>query len=87
MKNENSASLVTDQILWVISVLYVILSTITCNPQGYWSSQIFIDFATTKALQRPFFVWSLCVIHCCIPLQHRSCSVCMSFVRLGHHNG
>jgi len=22
-----------------------------------------------------------------IPLQHRSCSVCMSFVRLGHHNG
>jgi len=21
-----------------------------------------------------------------IPLQHRSCSVCMSFVRLGHHN-
>jgi len=22
-----------------------------------------------------------------IPLQHKSCSVCMSFVRLGHHNG
>jgi len=22
-----------------------------------------------------------------IPLQHRSCSVCMSFVRLCHHNG
>jgi len=22
-----------------------------------------------------------------IPLQHRSCSVCMFFVRLGHHNG
>jgi len=22
-----------------------------------------------------------------IPLQHRSCSVCMSFVRLGYHNG
>jgi len=22
-----------------------------------------------------------------IPLQHRSCSVCMSFVKLGHHNG
>jgi len=21
------------------------------------------------------------------PLQHRSCSVCMSYVRLGHHNG
>jgi len=22
-----------------------------------------------------------------IPLQHRICSVCMSFDRLGHHNG
>jgi len=22
-----------------------------------------------------------------IPIQHRSCSVCMSFVRLGHNNG
>jgi len=22
-----------------------------------------------------------------IPFQHSSCSICMSFVRLGHHNG
>jgi len=22
-----------------------------------------------------------------IPLQHRNCSVCLSFVKLGHHNG
>jgi len=34
-----------------------------------------------------YFVWTrLCYVSV-IPLQHRSCSVCMSFVRLGHHNG
>jgi len=35
-----------------------------------------------------FFVRTRCCICSVsvIPLQHRSCSVCMSFVRLGHHN-
>jgi len=39
-------------------------------------------------LQWFFFVWSnvvLCSVSV-IPLQHRSCSVCMSFVRLGYSN-
>jgi len=30
-------------------------------------------------------VWLLTAL--LLPLQHRSYSVCMSFVRLGHHNG
>jgi len=35
-------------------------------------------------------LFKLDVVQCSvsvIPLQHRSCSVCMSFVRIGHHNG
>jgi len=41
-----------------------------------------------------FFIWTRCCIGTnyyalvsVIPLQHRSCSVCLSFIRLGHHNG
>jgi len=39
---------------------------------------------------RASFSFELDIVLCSasvIPLQHRSCSVCMSFVRLGHHNG
>jgi len=43
---------------------------------------------TTFPQTEDYFVWTRC---CCsvfvISLQHRSCSVYMSFVRLGHHNG
>jgi len=33
-----------------------------------------------------FFVWTRCCSVSVIPLLHRSCFVCMSFVRVGHHN-
>jgi len=44
-----------------------------CGQQIYASSSFELDIV-------------LCSVPI-IPLQHRSCSVCMSFVSLGHHNG
>jgi len=35
---------------------------------------------------REMMYYVLCSVSV-IPLQHRSCSVCMSFVRLGYHKG
>jgi len=45
-----------------------------------WSN--YLTGPTTFASFEPNVECSVSVI----PLQHRSCSVCISFVRLGHHN-
>jgi len=41
-----------------------------------------LPFATSSFDQMLYYA-----LRIVIPLQRRSCSVCMSFVRLGHHNG
>jgi len=51
-----------------------------------------LKFATHPHALSGFLITSfeLDVLLCSVsvtPIQHRSCSVCMTFVRLGHHNG
>jgi len=53
------------------------------RPRRQQNEMTFSIFGSSSSLFEPDVACFLFVI----PLQRRSCYVCMSFVRLGHHNG